>query len=268
MGAILRHQRIIDNHEIKLFERIDKVEFTIHNLETGDSNRSEVNIPEQLQEYDVSVKVQYLSNCEVIIRNGLFPSFIGYSCHKWPLNGYEISLLRDENDLIWQLFEMATGTRSQTSINSTYFYNNYGAHRSYNTMLLFKASEKYEPFGMKLGDFLKRCTKNKTLYEDYITLENPDFQKCFKKIEDLILYLKGCKIEEFEVKNGRIKHFWVKRVIEKSKLDPSKFMDSDKWAITLINTGKSSKGDTHFGHTAIIIEAIEKKRRIGRAGVY
>ncbi len=67
MGAILRHQRIIDNYEIKLFQRRNDVEFIIHDLKSGDSNREKLPIPEQLLDYDIDTKIYYFINAEFIV---------------------------------------------------------------------------------------------------------------------------------------------------------------------------------------------------------
>ncbi len=54
----------------------------------------------------------------------------------------------------------------------------------------------------------------------------------------------------------------VKRIIKRSKLDPHKLIDKDKWAVTLINTGRSMREDVSgFGHSAIVVEGIEENER-------
>lgn len=79
------------------------------------------------------------------------------------------------------------------------------------------------------------------------------FPKCLS-------YFKNCRIRGVEIsETGSLKSIFLRKPVEQSRLDSNCFIDTEHWAVTVVDTGKSSKLDfgKAFGHAALNIEGID-----------
>lgn len=144
---LLKHQRIIDDNEIKLFQSEDNIEYRVRNLKDENCYCGIINMPNALKEVDIDTRMTYFVGCEIIIKD-TFPLFLD-PCHKWNLIEQEVCLLRTEDDdLIFQVFDKVTGQCSQTSFETTYLHNGI-THKSYHKKLFLKSLPK-----MKIGNLI------------------------------------------------------------------------------------------------------------------
>lgn len=107
--------RLIQDNENISYELLDRINKSI-------IQKKNLLIP-QLE--TIQDKIKCLLSCELIINDNHTPSFIlppTYEiCHQWEIENNEITLLRKNNDLIWQLFNKNTKTIAQVPFNESTF---------------------------------------------------------------------------------------------------------------------------------------------------
>ena len=151
--------------------------------------------------------------------------------YTWTFRNKELQLWQKDQDLVWQLFDKSTKTVSQVPFNVGFLNSDEGHH----------------------------CFSPKTSHPSsvYEVLE----RSSQKSPKSRLNIFKDCEIEKLEIKffphssAFRLNAVYAKKIVRKSRLDPSVPIDRTRWAVTLINSGDSvSNPLTWGGHAAIIIE--------------
>ena len=181
----------------------------------------------------------------------------------WELKDKKISLLRQKDDLIYQIFDRTLNVSIQTSMDFTEFgyirwvypleslptpitTNVVTEARGFLNIEIIKWVEKTGMSAAFCADIgLKRLQKSQYPHM---------FEDTYKTNEEKVSVLKNFEIVETPKRiEGKDIEFSLQPKWIRSKLDPTKIIDYKNWAITVINTD-----DMWPGHAVIIIESIEE----------
>ena len=222
---------IIDDNEICLKKKDNQLCYEVLNNITGKTMEGPVNLGGiDLTNFTMDFIATIIGSKyqpEVSEAGEVSFSPMASASFTWSFRNKEIQLLQIESSkLIWRLFDKSTNTFSQTPFSESFIHWD-------------KFAEKDHPEYRSTRDL------------------------SFKSRQD---HFKDCDIEKIEIKptprslTYRLGAVYAKQIVGRSKLDPSVPIDIKRWAITLINSGKSSgKGKipnpkAWAGHAALIIE--------------
>ena len=220
---------IVDDYEICLFLKVDQLSYLLLN-----NVKKEFTIgPVDSNGHPVRRVISYLIRCQPKVENGSVRFFpqprVRYS---WSFRNKEIKLLQNDNKLIWELFDKCTQTSSQAPFQA----------------------------GFSLQKKL-HTRKSDLLPMARLLNHNPNMPSTF-----FLRYFRDHEIIKIEVETTphslthRLSGVYAKNIERYSELDPSVSIDCDRWAVTIVNSGKSFKYDplSWGGHAVIIIEGRDK----------
>ena len=228
------HRWILGNHEIYLRRKGNRLKYKLLNNLKGSSTSGPIPFNERLSIEGVIV---YLSKCQPEVSETGTVNFVPkpLTHHTWTFRNKEVKLLQKNRSLIWELFDKSTKTSSQTPIDEGFL----------DWELLFDLFDcsKSEPFS--IAEYLEKYAKKNNRLS-------------------LLELFRDCEIEKIDLETTpqtsikRLKAIYAKKIVGKSILNPSVAIDDSRWAVTLINSGKTSLDPTTWaGHAAIIIEGRE-----------
>ena len=163
---------------------------------------------------------------------------------------FKITLLSEENNLIWKVFDRSSNTSHLVPFDRTFVFND-RMHVSYNAGQLGGYSSIFK-------------TKNQA--KDFLSIASFNYNK--KNRDQIFSYFKDCVIENVETDKedrNKITAIFLKKIIAPSKLelaDPGSryIVDSDNWLITLGAIQKCNDKIPIDNHGSIIIEGIDRAK--------
>ncbi len=166
----------------------------------------------------------------------------------WEWKDKILSLVKDDEQFMWQLFDRATGTTSRLAFANTMLENPdkyFFKERIYND-LPYKPSEGCPVFLLEqervnVGQLME-CASDDSK-EELIRRITKLIQNHLLKIVTSDNQLKGVIFEPL-----------MPIISTQSQLDPTIPVDASRWAVTLVNTTATSTG-----HAALLIEKVNKR---------
>jgi hypothetical protein len=245
-GSICLHIWLLDGMECYLLHKGGTLECEIR--KNGTIIRNTIGLNTELK---IETAIKYLIACK--------PSLVDQNIKfepqevvaKWKFGEKKVKLLcQSDNSIVWQIFDKQTTTYEGYKYN-TIFYDE-GKWGDLNC--------KFFPFVPKGYEYPHPC-----IFRGAYSFQHCRDDQCLDNIKVHIDFVQDCEIIDIYSKPGRItiflKHaFSFKYFFNDSYFNKRISINQEKWALTVVNTGRSSANsepDDGYGHGAFVVEGID-----------